>query len=231
MSGRPGHGRDLACRARGWAVCALLAAAGASADTGVTDTDTLSQALRQGRPAARLQPLAAVQGCGPAGCGVQLGGLFIDTEQGGLRRANGRPLPLAVDGPLAAAELPELNWTPLRAYAVRRGARPWGQCLEFAHAGLGSSGRAQRWRTLVLVAAGGQGAQRVTGYQAACAALAQGRQAGEVMLPTVQPVAAGAPALQIVWHRCTARGCERSVDERAVDGRADSEGGELTLRP
>lgn len=223
----PGWARRLAGLAGGL----LLAAAPALADTVVADTDALSQALRLGRPAARLQPLAAVQGCSLAGCRVQLGGLFVDTDQGGLRRAGGRPLPLVVDGPVAATDLPELNWTPLRAYAVRRGSRPWGQCLEFAHAGLGSSGRAQRWRSLVLVAAGGHGAHRVIGYQAACAALAVGARPGEVVLPTVQPVVAGAPALQIVWHHCTAGGCERSVDARSVDGRADSETGELTLRP
>ena len=36
------------------------------------------------------------------------------------------------------------------------------------------------------MATGGPGAHRVTGYQAACAALAVGPRPGEVLLPTVQ---------------------------------------------
>lgn len=223
--------------AAGLVWCALLAAgsAGASgaagADTVVANSDELGTALRQACPAVRLQALPAVQGCGPAGCGTQLGGLFVDADAGRLRRSNGRLLPLITAGPVPAADLPELNWTPLRAYTVQLGRHNWGQCLEFSHAGLGSSGRAQRWRTVLLVAAAGRSAQRVTGYQIGCAALCAGPAATEVQLPAVQPVVAGLPALHIVWHRCSAKGCAIHNDARTVEGRADSDSGALTLRP
>ena len=200
-------------------------------DAVVGDADALGTALRQGCPSVRLQALPVVQGCGPAGCGTQLGGLFVDADAGSLHRSNGVPLPLVVDGPMPAADLPELNWTPLRGYAVRQGRSTWGQCLEFAHAGLGSSGRSQRWRTVLLVAAGGRSAHRVTGYQVGCAALCAGPAAAEVQLPSVQPVVSGQPALHIVWHRCSAKGCERRVDDRAVEGRADSDSGVLSVGP
>ena len=157
--------------------------------------------------------------------------MVIDADVGSLRRSNGSLLPLTADGAVPAADLPELNWTPLRGFTVRQGRTTWGQCLEFAHAGLGSSGRAQRWRTVLLVAAGGRSAQRVTGYRVGCAALCAGPGAADVQLPSVQPVVQGQPALHIVWHRCSARGCERRVDDRTVQGRADSDSGALTLGP
>jgi hypothetical protein len=119
---------------------------------------------------------------------------------------------------------------PLRGYAIRRAGRSWGQCVEFAHGGLGNSGRAQRWRTLVLVATDGRTAHRFTGYWAACAALVQGAQSGEVMLPTVEPVQPGAAALQVVWNRCDARRCVRAIDTRSVEGSAASEDGQLIIR-
>jgi hypothetical protein len=218
-------------QATGLALCALLLAMAARADTLAPDSAALAAALRNGCPAARLQPMPAVQGCGPAGCGTRLGPLFVDADAGSLRRGTGQPLPVVVDGPVAAADLPELNWTPLRGYTVRQGRVAWGQCLEFAHASLGSSGRGQRWRSVLLVANGGHSAQRIAGYQAGCAALCAGPGASQVQLPAVEPVQLGQPALQIAWHRCTAQGCERQADDRAVDGRADSESGLLTLRP
>lgn len=189
-------------------------------------------ALQQGCPVARLQPLQPVGVCGAAGCGHWLGSLFIDGDGdgAGLRRA-GRSLPVVVDGPPDLADLPELNWRPLAAFSVRQGRRAWGQCLEFAHAGLGSSGRAQRWRSVLLVPAGGRGAVRITGYQVGCDALCAGPAPGQVQLPAVQPVAVDQPALQIVWHRCSASGCERHSDARKVDGRADSDDGVLRIGP
>lgn len=209
----------------------LVATGAAGAETTAGHAEDLSRLLRQDRPAVRLKPIEAVQACGPGGCGVLLGSITIDLDAGRLRRRGGPPLAWALDGPLGVADLPDLNWAPLRGFKVLRGGRAWGQCIEFAHAGLGNSGRAQRWRTLVLVAEGSRSAQRITGYWAGCAALAQGSTSGEVMLPTVEPVASGEPALQIVWHRCALRGCVRSLDARRVAGRADSESGQLTLRP
>lgn len=221
--------------AGGLALCALLGAGVARADAAaqavLPDTAALSGLLLAGRPAVRLKPLAAVTGCGLAGCRVMLGGLFVDADTSRVHRSRGPALHWAVDGPVLAADLPELSPAPLRGYTVWRGQQAWGQCLEFAHAGLGSSGRAQRWRSVVLVAAGGRSAQRVMGYQAACAALAAGPAPGEVQLPTVEVVAAGQPGLQIVWHRCSQRGCQRSADPRSIDGQPDSETGQLTLRP
>lgn len=213
------------------ALMLLVAADAALAETPASNTDDLSRLLRQNRPALRLKPVEAVQGCGPGGCHVMLGSIAIDLDAGRLRRRSGAPLAWALDVPLGGADLPEVNWMPLRGFTVLRGGRAWGECLEFGHVGLGNSGRAQRWRTLVLVAAGSRSALRVTGYWAACAALAQGSTSAEVMLPTVEPVAISEAALQIVWHRCALRGCVRSVDARHVEGRADSDGGQLTLQP
>ena len=191
------------------------------------DADALSLALRAGHPPVRLQPLATVTGCGPQGCGVLLGRLFVDADTARLHRGGGPPLAWVVDGPIPAADLPDLSPTLLRGFRVLQGRQVWGDCLEFAHAGLGSSGHAQRWRSVVLVAAGSRSAQRVVGYQAACAALAGGPAPGQVLLPTVQGVAAGQPGLQIVWHRCSRRGCQRSIDQRRVEGHADSESGQI----
>ena len=218
-----------------WLLAALLlllaAADAAHAETLARNADDLSRLLRQHRPTLRLKPVEAVQGCGSGGCSVMLGSIAIDLDAGDLRRRSGAPLAWALDGAVGVADLPEVNWTPLNGFTVLRGGRAWGECMEFSHAGLGNSGRAQRWRTLVLVAAGSRSALRITGYWAACAALAQGSTSAEVLLPTVEPVAIGEAALQIVWHRCALRGCVRSVDARRVEGRADSESGQLTLQP
>jgi len=221
-----------ALQAAALGLVALLAAPAARAGAAPVEVaaDALGPALRQGCPAARLQPVQALQGCGPAGCGSWLGPLFVDADGGGLRRS-GRALPLVPSGPPPAADLPELNWTPLRAFSVRQGRSTWGQCLEFAHAGLGSSGHGQRWRSVLLLPAAGRSAWRVTGYQLDCDALCTGPGAAQVQLPAVQPVVLGEPALHIVWHRCTAAGCVRQADPRSVDGRADSDSGALRLGP
>jgi len=223
----------------------LLAGAGAgavgtSAATTAGNAAELAQALRGARPAAALRPLQAVQGCGPAGCVVMLGGLSVDTEAGTLRRAGGQALPWAAAGAgagaIPAAELPEVNWEPLRGFGVRREGRAgragqaWGQCIEFAHAGLGNSGRAQRWRTVVLVADGGRSAHRFIGYWAGCEALTQGTRAGTVSLPTVEPVHAGAAALHVVWNHCDKKRCLREADPRQLEGSAWSEDGRLRVR-
>jgi hypothetical protein len=212
------------------AALGLLAGLGAAAADTAGNTDELTRVLREARPPAVLRPLQAEQGCGPAGCAVTLGGLSIDTDAGTLRRAGGRVLPWAVSGPVPVAELPEVNWEPLRGVEVRRAGRAWGKCLEFGHTGLGNSGRSQRWRTVVLVAQGGRQAHRFTGYWASCDALAQGARPGEVSLPLVEPVQAGAPALQVVWMRCDAKRCVRELDARQVEGSASSEDGRLSFR-
>lgn len=228
------HGAWAGRAAGGLLAAALLGGLGAAraeaASAVAGNTDELNALLRQDRAAVALRPLETQQGCGPAGCGVRLGGLAIDTEAGTLRRTGGRALPWVVAGPVPAAELPEVNWEPLRGYAVQRAGRAWGQCIEFAHAGLGNSGRAQRWHTVVLVADGGRSAHRFTGYWAACSALTQAPRAGSVLLPTVEPAQPGAVALQVVWNRCDARRCTREVDPRRVEGDASSEDGRLTVR-
>jgi hypothetical protein len=206
-----------------------LAVATATAGEAITE-DAWGAALQAGCPAVRLQTLPTLQGCGPSGCGTWVGPLFVGAEGAGLRRRHGAQLQLA-DGPLAAADQPELNWRPLRGFNVLMGRRTWGQCLEFSHAGVGNSGHAQRWRSVLLVAVGARSAQRVIGYQVACTAVCLGPTAGRVQLPAVQPVAAGQPALQIVWTRCGAAGCDDRIDQRAVEGDAASDSGVLTIRP
>lgn len=179
---------------------ALLLMASAHAEDVASNATELFGALRQTLPAARLAPLTAVQGCGPAGCSVALGGVTIDTDAGTLRSAAGRLIPWVVYAPARAADLPEVDWQPLRGFSVGRASRPWGRCIEFGHTGLGNSGRAQRWRTVVLVPAAGRSAYRFIGYWASCEAVAQGPTTREVMLPTVEPVTLGVATLHIAWE-------------------------------
>jgi hypothetical protein len=57
---------------------------------------------------------------------VHVGELLIDTEQGRLLRANGEVLLLAVDGPIAAADLPALQiaWRACSARGCARSLDP-----------------------------------------------------------------------------------------------------------
>ena len=112
-----------------WLLAALLLLAAidaAYAETLAINADDLSRLLRQDRPALRLKPVEAVQGCGPRGCSVMLGSIAIDLDAGRLRRRSGAPLAWALDVPLGGADLPEVNWAPLRGFTVLRGGRAWG---------------------------------------------------------------------------------------------------------
>ena len=211
-------------------VAASLPAAAAHAEDVVSNATELYRALRPAIPAAGLVPLMAVQGCGPAGCNVVLGGVKIDTDAGTLRSAAGRPIRWAVAEPAGVANLPEVNWAPLRGFGVRRAGKPWGHCLEFGHAGLENSGLAQRRRTVVLVPAAGRSAYRFIGYWAGCEALAQGPATAEILLPIVEAATPGVAALHIVWNRCTPRRCTREHDSRVVNGDANGEDGRLMIR-
>jgi hypothetical protein len=117
----------------GWAaaiglLCALPVA---SANDVAGNTDELTRVLGQARKPATLNALSMVQGCGPVGCGVTLGGLVIDTDTGSVRRSNGRLLSWVPTG--AVADLAEVNWEPLRGYGER-----WPWCLLMAEQRTGS---------------------------------------------------------------------------------------------
>ncbi len=207
-----------------------IAAASEGAGEVAGDTDQLIRVLRGASLPVELAALKMAQGCGPAGCIAALGGVVVDTEAGALRRAGGSTLEWIVAGRIPVADLPEVNWAPLRGFRVRRAGRSWGVCIEFGHTGLGNSGRAQRWRTLVLVPASGRSAHRFTGYRASCEALVRGAHSGEVALPIVELAQPGTATLEIVWHRCDAQRCVREPDPRSVEGSPASEDGRLTIQ-
>lgn len=213
-----------------------------SSDAGlrIANTAELVNAVTQGLPPAQLTPMAARSGCGPRGCDTFTGTLRIDRDHGSMYiEGQRRPLKRADHSAVNGQELPEIDWASPRAFAVQTAGRTWGTCLRFPHEGLGKSGSAQRWTSVVLVPAGRPGvtvqAHRFVGYWASCDALAAGSQAGKVVLTVVErsaPPPASTPAdappaasLEAARYLCSATGCTRQPD--AVSLGLDSASGAL----
>lgn len=194
----------------------------------------LKDLLTAGRPALSNEALAAQRGCGPGGCSIEMGGVSIDREKGALLDlASKKPIQIQ---PQVAGELPELDWEPLGGFAISSVGKRWGSCLEFSHAGLGKSGRYQRWTSVVLVpwldSHPSGSAYRFVGYWAGCDLLTAGDKADTINLPVIEQNKNGKePSLQLVWHACTDSGCKSSIDPRAVREDEDSETGTLILAP
>lgn len=206
----------------------------------IGNTADLVNAVTQGLPPAQLTPIAARSGCGPQGCDTFIGPLRIDRDHGTLFiDGQQRALKRADHGAVNGQDLPDIDWASPRAYAVQTAGRAWGTCIQFPHEGLGKSGSAQRWTSVVLVPGGRSRvpvqAQRFVGYWASCDALAAGPRVGEVLLTVVERSALGtastsadaAPSapLEAARYLCSATGCTRQADTTSVG--VDSANGAL----
>ena len=222
------------------AAAACTALASTEAGTAVPDTDALTALLLADRTPAQLAQLVLERGCGPRGCQVRVDSLIIAQPSGALRTAAGRPVRLTTHRP-PGLPLPQADWQPLAAYAVSVGGQPWGTCLELAHTGLGRSGSAQRWTSLVLVpavanapAAPRPAAHRFVGYWAACAQLWQpAGDAGRIALPLLgraNGAVHSAAFTETPWL-CSARGCIASPAARRFAESTELPGGGLRWLP
>lgn len=159
--------------------------------------------------------------------------MLIDLDLGTLREAaTGRAWTRVDHGAANGLPFPDIDWTSPQAFNVGVGSMRWGTCLAFPHEGLGKSGTAQRWRSVMLVPAARPGAKvqvhRFTGYWATCEGLTAGSRPGEVVMPVVEAFTEGAsdaasdassvPAwsLQEVRYLCKRDGCTRLPGVRRV---------------
>lgn len=218
-----------------WAVPTFLAlVATAALGNGLaTNAEDLRELLIFGHQPATIEKAASRGGCTPTECSTHVDGLSISREKEAIRRTGGGQIRLEQHGPGAPKDLPDLDWEPDAGFKVFRAGRRWGTCLEFSHGGMGKSGRFQRWRSVVLVpwrkGRPASVAHRFVGYWANCGFLVEGGQAGEVMLPIIEPVALGSRQLHLVWQRCSAERCVTTEDSRRVGGDPGGEDGSLTI--
>ena len=203
-----------------------------------TARSPLAEVLAERNPPAQLEALPLRSGCTPALCGpdqvenydeptppgctpmycsVQVDRVEWIGDAQELRIIGGEHIDLVNAGVGPALELAD---QPFAAARVGTAESPWGVCLALSHAGLGQSGRSQRWITLVLVpyANGepGRSATRLTGAWASCEDLQQGADADEVLLPLVEPSAEGDAGLLLQRYRCSLQGCRRDAEAKPV---------------
>lgn len=211
----------------------LLANSAALAGGVAGNARDLRELLMAGHRPATVESVPAERGCGPSGCSIDIDGLSILRERGVLARSAGGRIRLEQHPPGSTDDLPEMDWELLEGFKVLRAGKRWGSCLEFGHAGPGKSGRWQRWTSVVLVPWKGSRpstlAHRFVGYWAACDSLEEGKLAGEVVLPAVEPASAGTQGLHIVRNHCTATQCTRVEDSRSVNAVSGSESGALAI--
>jgi hypothetical protein len=197
----------------------------------IGNTAELVRALTRGMPPVNLTPIPALGGCGPQGCDTLIGPVRIDRDHGTLHiDPKDRQLQRIDHGSSDGLALPEIDWASPQAFAVKTGGKAWGTCIRFPHEGLGKSGSAQRWTSVVLVPAERRGvtvqAQRFVGYWASCDALVAGPRAGELVMSVVErtspaPSVASeaspdAASLQATRYVCVATGCTRLPDPAPV---------------
>lgn len=205
-------------------------AANAACDESAADAGALREHLLAGRQPVQLDAIKAQRGCGPDGCSATFEGLSVMREDAGLRSAAGQALDTQQHAPPGMPVLPELDADPLGAFRVSRDGRPWGACLEFAHTGLGKSGAAQRWTSIVLVPDRAVVAHRFIGYWAGCDSLAQGDTSGEVILTVVEPAAENTSELRWASYHCDATRCALIVDPGVTAVVADHQTGALRIQ-
>jgi hypothetical protein len=169
-------------------------------------------------------------GCTPMRCSVQVDRVEWVGDAQALRIIGGERIDLVNAGAGPALELAD---QPFAAARVGAAESPWGVCLALSSAGLGQSGRGQRWITLVLApyANGepGRSAMRLTGAWASCEDLERGAGAEEVLLPLVEPSVEGAADLVLRHYRCSPEGCR--PDARRMPVRVEfNEDGALRRR-
>jgi hypothetical protein len=207
----------------------VFAASAALADGEARNGTDLRELLLAGHHSAKIERASHFSACIdptlglPALCSIDIDGLSILYERGVIQRAGGGQIRLIQHSPGDPnKELPAMDWNPVRGFKVFRADRRWGTCLEFNHSGIGKSGHYQRWQSVVLVpwkgSRPGSVAHRFTGYWLDCNFLAEGNKAGEIILPIIEPTAAGSSRLHVVWQRCTAEHCIKIEDSRSVSG-------------
>ena len=235
---RHAAGLRAALLVRAWLACALasgLAQAVAAAEPAPAGLGTAANAtelgalLKAGHEPVTLAEQRFERGCQGDVCSMVWQDLVFRAQPGGIRRASGRVLRLASPADDAKQPLPDLDWEPLAGYQVSVEGRPWGSCFELSHAGLGKSGTAQRWASVILVPQGRAQAHRFVGYFTGCDALVQTAKPAEVALPMVSHAAGAAPGWQVVWQVCGARACRSLPDARQVQAVAGDPGGALVL--
>lgn len=178
----------------------------------------LGKLLNAGQTPLVLEAAPAERGCGPKDCVIDIADLTIVPRRGVLQTAGKRRIKLVQHAQAPSPGLPDIDWESVRGFKVFRAGTRWGSCLEFSHAGLGNSGRLQRWTSVVLVPRAGSSAHRFVGFWASCSHLSAGGDEGEVKLPSVVPAAADATSLGIVWHHCDLKACSDHADFRPVGG-------------
>lgn len=220
------------------------AAAAPWPQAGIGNASELELFLRRDAMPVELDELAFQRGCTPALCGVdqveyyelpapddctpghcstRIDAVEWNGDASELATLEGTRIPLrhASLGPELA-----LDTEPLAAWRVRAEDQVWGLCMEFAHEGLGRSGHAQRWVTLLLVpyrdAAPAATAWRVTGYWAGCAALRRAASTHAVDLPLIEPASASTAGLMLTPYRCDPSGCAPAPESQAL--RVDEQG-------
>lgn len=90
----------------------------------------------------------APEGCTPMRCSVRADAIEWEGESQELRTVRGGRIELAS---ASMGPSPRLADRPFAAERAPTSHGEWGLCLALGHDGLGSSGRGQRWTTLLLV--------------------------------------------------------------------------------
>lgn len=164
--------------------------------------------------------LPVPEGCTPGRCSTRIDTVEWDGEAPDLRVIAGAKVTIrnVSFGPAL-----ELDSEPLAAWRVHSAGQVWGLCLEFAHEGLGRSGRVQRWASLLLLpyreGAPADEAWRFTGYWASCSALRSGASASVIELPLIESAQGTQAGLSLDSYRCDRHACERTkVSQRLHAG-------------
>lgn len=199
---------------------------------GVVNATELERFLSLGATAVELEAIAPERGCTPALCGADQVEYYelpvpegctpgrcstrIDTVEW---EGEAPDLRVIGDAQISIRDVSvgpqlELDAEPLAAWRVSSAGQVWGLCMEFAHEGLGRSGRAQRWTSLVLLpyreGTPADEAWRFTGYWASCSVLGAGASANEIELPLIEPAQGTPPGLSLERYRCDRLACERT---------------------
>lgn len=155
--------------------------------------------------------LPVPEGCTPGRCSTRIDTAEWDGEATDLRVVGGGQIRLRK---VSAGPAPELDAEPLAAWRVHSAGQVWGLCMEFAHEGLGRSGRAQRWASLLLLpyreGRPADEAWRFTGYWASCGVLRSGVSAGAIELPLIEPAQGAQVGLSLERYHCDRLACERT---------------------
>ena len=118
----------------------------------VGNANELRELLMSGHNPAKIESAASKRFSGPNPnyYSIDTDGLSILYKLDFIKRQDGKQIKLMQHGPGDPKDLPEMDWDPIDLYKVFRAGQHWGTCLEFSHAGIGKSGRFQRWTSVGL---------------------------------------------------------------------------------